>query len=148
MKTLSKTLTFFICIFLFASSCDLLYEEEEEEESKDVIVTVSLIAEANYASTVEDAAGEPVNIKIFKEGVTITKKLITDNYGAAYYITGSYRMHEGEVFTASAYLSNHPDVYQTMTLEYSDAYSSAETYEDGSPRTFTWEPILILTIRS
>jgi hypothetical protein len=143
MKTFSKILTPFFCMFLFVSSCDLLYEDEEEEIDY-ITVDVNLgVVTATIGGDI--VPNTNIHIKIYKEGITISKKLTTGEDGSLYYSTGTYRMREGEVFTASAYLIDHPDVYASESLTYEVAKNNASDM-GGNSKTYVWYPSLLLIV--
>ena len=143
MKTFSKILTLFICVFLFISSCDLLYTDEEEEvDYITVDVNLKVVTKTIGGDIVTSTN---IHIKIYKEGINISKKLTTGEDGGAYYSTGKYRMREGETFTASAYLMDHPDVYASESLTYELANNMALDLGDES-KTYGWFPDLLLIV--
>ena len=143
MKTFSKILSLFICVFLYISSCDLLYTDEEEEVDY-ITVDVSLgvfvrTADGGFATSTN------VHIKIYKEGVSISKALTTGDNGWVNYYADTYRMRKGEVFTASAYLMDHPDVYASTSVTFEVANTNAVDIGDKA-KFYSWRPELYLQV--
>jgi len=130
-------------MFLFASSCDLL-DEEEEEEIDYIAVTVSVQV---CTTTVSDdfIPSTKVHVKIYKEGISIIKKLTTGENGCVYYKTGTYHLRKDEEFTASTYLIDHPDVYTSAVLTYDEAKNNAVDNGDEA-KFFAWMPNLLLIV--
>lgn len=145
MKKHMKPLTVFVTMLLFLSSCDLLYDPESEVMNY-VTVPINMVVCVAYDNDTSTPPPQPVQIKIFKEGINISKKLTTDaSWGCAEHSTGTYRMREGEVFTASAYLINYPNVYKAVTLDYQVALQNGVEPEDG-PKSYAWNPAIQLIV--
>jgi len=143
MKTFSKILSLFFYVFLFISSCDLLYTDEEEEvDYITVIVSLGVFvrtADGGFATSTD------IHIKIYKEGVTISKELTTGDNGWVNYYADKYRMRKGEVFTASAYLMDHPDVYASTSVTFEVANTLASDIGEKA-KVYSWSPELYLKV--
>jgi hypothetical protein len=144
MKTLLKTSAFFFCMFLCIGSCDLLYEEGEEYDY--VEVTTELSVCVFYAPKTMTSKQQPVQIKVYKEGINYSRKLAVESWNACLLEeAGTYRMREGEIFTASAYSTIYPDVYGSVSITYDEVMINAREHEDG-PKTYVWDPLITLII--
>jgi hypothetical protein len=143
MKIFSTILTLFICVFLFASSCDLLTTDEEEKVDY-IEVTVYL----EVCTETPESLSEPsinIQIKIYKEGISINEKINTGESGCTTYQTETYHMRKGETFTASAYLVDFPDVYKTQSITFEESENKAID-NGGKAKSFSWTPLIKLMV--
>lgn len=134
MKKLRIIPTILLCMTLFQNSCDLLTDTEAEVMDyvlvkPDIFIKVQAWRR-EFDQEFLGPAPLAVQVKLYRENaksntheVLLNREITMEEMKTGQFeliIEPSY-IREGEVFTASAYLVDFPNVYQTENLSYSEA---------------------------